>query len=457
VKSDWLGKNGIAWLLFLLTTLLPEGGLAWSEHPLISHPVISSLAEVRDAKMVSAESLEAFLSAEGKRLEKILAEEETWARTNLAWYPPLPDSLTFRAEGGPDDLRRRFCHAIRVNPAVKFPLYLQLIPGEEQAGKPLLLPAAISFLRDTSDWDSTTFVGLKAGAMVRPLDVAVSATDEPDLLGLDIGLFTDNNTDFGKTYGFGRQPFGNPNLEYGSQAPFHMGFYHESPIIFYFAGFLKKTYPEYRIRLYKRLAQFAFESGHPYWGWRFTGMGLHYLADLAQPYHARALPGVSAPYAIWINTLDMLGIGGPKADAVQLVSNRHTALEKFVQIILQRAYRQEETGHPILAALRSADAAPPYGDAVPRQVVAKQASERAEETDRILEECMPRQFVSDTAFEIGTSPERRQIVERMMAEKGRTAIDRQILWVRELLLPFASNAKSYVRAIINNPIRPVRP
>ena len=89
-----------------------------------------------------------------------------------------------------------------------------------------------------------------------------------------------------------------------------MGFYHESDVIYTFAGFLKKTYPEYRIHLYKRLARFAFETGHPYWGWRFAGMGLHYLADLAQPYHARALPGVGTSFAMWINTLDMMGIGG---------------------------------------------------------------------------------------------------------------------------------------------------
>ena len=43
---------------------------------------------------------------------------------------------------------------------------------------------------------------------------------------MDIGLFADNGTDFGQGYGFGIQPFGNPNLEYSSQAPFHMGFYH---------------------------------------------------------------------------------------------------------------------------------------------------------------------------------------------------------------------------------------
>ena len=449
MKLNLLGKKGIALLFLVLMALLPEAALmAWSEHPLISRPVISSMPELRDVKTVPVESLDAFIRAERKRLERLLSEEEAWAKANLQWYPPLPASLTFRADGSPDDIRRRFCNAIRINPTANFPLYLQRVPGEENKGMPLLLPGGISFLRDTSDWSASAIAGLKAGEMVRLLDVAVSATDDPDLLGLDIGLFEDNDTDFGKTYGFGRQPFGNPNLEYGSQAPFHMGFYHESKVIYFFAGFLKKTYPEYRIHLYKRLAQLAFETGHPYWGWRFTGWGLHYLADLAQPYHAAALPGVSTPQALWINTMDMIGVHGPKADAVQLVSNRHTALEKFVQVILKRAYQKGETNHPILAVLRSADDASPYEDTVPRHVVARMAHEKAEETDRILEECMPRKFVSDPGFELGTSGERGQIVEKMLAEKGRTAVDRQTLWVRDLLIPFAANGKSYVRAIL---------
>lgn len=448
MKSYSATKPVFLALLLLVVILAPAEGLTWNEHPLISHPVVSSLAEVRDAGMVPAESLEAFLAAEGKKVEALLAEEEAWARKNLAWYPPLPEALTFKAEGGPDDLRRRFLNAVRINPTVKFSLYLQLVPGQEKGERPDLNARGISFLRDTSGWDSTAFVALKAGEMVRPMDVAVSATDEPDLLGLDIGLFADNGTDFGRLYGFGVQPFGNPNLEYGSQAPFHMGFYHESPVIYTFAGFLKKTYPEYRIHLYKRLARFAFETGHPYWGWRFTGLGLHYLADLAQPYHSRALPGVGTSYAMWINTMDMMGIGGPKADAVQLVSNRHTALEKFVQVVLRRAYEQGETGNAVFTALRSAEEASPYEDTVPRQIIALRSADRADETDKIIEESMPRQFVSDATFEIGNSPERGKIVERILAEKGKAAVDRQILLVRELLLPFASCGKSYIRAIL---------
>ena len=426
----------------------PTGLMAWSEHPLVTYPVIAAMPDVADAPAVEVESLGAFLRAEGPKIEKRLAEEETWAKKNLVWYPPLPEPLVFKASGNPDNLGERFCQAIRINPRVKFPLYLQLLPENPSEEKPALHPTGISFLGDLSDWEKTRFASLNNGERVKPLDVVVSATDEPDLLGLDIGLFEDNATDFGKRYGFGLQPFGNPNLEYGSQAPFHMGFYHESGIMYFFAGFLKKSLPEARIHLYKGLAALAFESGHPYWGWRFTGLGLHYLADLAQPYHATALPGVSTAGALWINTIDMIGIHGPKADAVQLVSNRHTALEKFAQVYLRRAYQKWESDNPLLTALRSAPDGDPYEDGVPRNVISRLARDRAEQTDEILEKAMPKKFVSDPAFELGTSAERVQIGERALAEKGQAAVDRLILLLRELLIPFATQGRGYVRAVL---------
>jgi hypothetical protein len=444
-------RGGVGILAVLCTAAIlitPAGLMAWSQHPLVTYPVMAAMPEVADAPAVEVESLDAFLRAEGERIEKRLAEEEAWAKKNLVWYPPLPESLAFKPSGNPDNLGERFCQAVRINPRLKFPLYLQLLPGTPTGERPALRPGDVSFLADVSDWKETRFVPLKEGEQVKPLDIIVSAADEPDFLGLDIGLFEDNATDFGKQYGFGFQPFGNPNLEYGSQAPFHMGFYHESGIMYFFAGFLKKTLPEARIHLYKGLAELAFKSGHPYWGWRFTGLGLHYLADLAQPYHATVLPGVSTATALWINTIDMAGIHGPKADAVQLVSNRHTALEKFAQVYLRRAYQKGEADNPILTALRSAPEGSVYDDGVPRNVISKLAHDKAELTDETLEKAMPKKFVSDPAFELGTSPERVQIVERAIAEKGQTAVDRLVLLLRELLIPFSTQGRGYVRAVL---------
>ena len=43
-------------------------------------------------------------------------------------------SLAFKATGNPNDIHLRFCQAIRVNPKVKFPLYLEFLPGIEASG-----------------------------------------------------------------------------------------------------------------------------------------------------------------------------------------------------------------------------------------------------------------------------------------------------------------------------------
>jgi tetratricopeptide (TPR) repeat protein len=442
-KKGWAGFFSFT-LVFAFSTNL----LAWSEHPLITYPVAASLAKVRDASPVKAESLEAFVNAEAKKLEAFLAQEEEWAKKNLQWYAPLPASLAFKAEGDPQKALERFSQAIRINPRTGLPLYLQFVPGTDAGGRKVVSAKNISFLQDVENWDKAVFVSLENGELVRPLDILVTASDEPDLLGLDIGLFTDNHTGIGKVYGFGEQPFGNPNLEYGSQAPFHMGFYHEAEIMYTLAGFLKKTYPEYRIHLYKKLSEFAFQAGHPYWGWRFVGWGIHYLADLTQPYHATVLPGVSTAYALWINTIAMTGISGPKDKAIQLVSNRHTAIEKFVQMALQKAYMEKETNHRILQALQAPADIPVYADTIPRAVVAKLARDKAEETDEALEKNMPEQFVSDPEFEIGASPEREQIIERIKAEKGEKAIDNLINLSSDLLKPFGVYGSSYIQTIL---------
>jgi len=430
--------------ILLVAPALPA--YAWTEHPLISHQTLSALPEVRDAKPVHVEELDAFLKAEEKDLAAALVQEEAWARQNLAWYKPLPDALAFKATGDPKAIRQRFCQAVRINPAAPFALYCALLPGMDARGMPPIAPERLTVLKDTSDWKGRQFVRLNKGALVAPLSVVTTATDEPDF-GLDIGLYEDNDTAFGRIYGFGKQPFGNPHLEYSSQAPFHMGFYHEAWIVNAMAGFVKQTYPEYRIHLYQTLSRLAFQTGHYYWGWRFLGIGLHYVMDLAQPYHTTLMPGASVLRMLWINTLSMIGVKGPKADAVQLLSNRHTALEKFQQVVLEGAYRKKDARYPIFVALRSMGACPVWTDRTPRDLLAAQSNALADRTDQVVVQTMPARFVSDPAFELGTSPELGEIVARMKEKGGEKAIEEATILLKDLLAPLPAYMCSYVRSV----------
>ncbi|MCX8108721.1 MAG: hypothetical protein N3G20_07955 [Verrucomicrobiae bacterium] len=422
---------------------------AWSEHALLTRPAFEGVSGVANAEQVRVEPLESFLCSEAGKLEKLLDAEEAWARKNLRWYRPRPDALAFKAGEDKPNLRERFCRAIRINPACALATYLQLLPNENVGHRSAVSIDRLTFLRDKSTWKGVAMVQLTAGELVSPLAVLATASDEPDL-GLDVGLFSDNGTSCGAVYGFGRQPFGNPNLDYGSQAPFHMGFYHESTIAYILAGFLKETYPEYRIHLYKSLSEFAFRTGHPYWGWRFAGWGLHYIADLCQPYHSTALPRVSTARAIWINTLASIGIGRPKTKAVQLVSNRHLAFERFLQLELRKAYRSGQTNSFLLQVLRTGGPPPQYDDETPRRRIAKFSHDMAATADRTIAECMPAKYVCDPSFEFGTSTEQDRLLDEISAENGEAAISRLGSVCKDLLAIYGSYARGYIGVILNN-------
>ena len=111
-------------------------------------------------------------------------------------------------------------------------------------------------------------------------------------------------------------------------------------------------------------------TGHDYWAWRFTGWGMHYLQDLTQPYHARVLPGVGVTRMLWINTLDIVGMHGAKNDAVQLVTNRHFALENFERRWMRAAYADRSIADVGIDALRDTrqDGSAAYDDDWPRRV-----------------------------------------------------------------------------------------
>jgi len=424
----------------------PSSAVAWDHHPLVTAPVLSTMPEVMDAPVVAAESLEAFLLDVEQDLAILLEEEETWARANMEAYKPRPDALTFQATGQAADIRERFFRAIRVNPGIQTPLYVSPLAGTNPEPGTLLAPSNVSILHELTMLGAFDFEQLAEGELAYPVDIIATASNEPDY-GMDIGLFEDNGTDFGQEYGFGVQPFGNPGLDYGSQAPFHMGFYHESPIVYFFASFLNECYPEYRIHLYKSLSEFAFDHGHDYWGWRFMGWGLHYLADLSMPYHTAPLPGHTAFEMILVSLLDMLGIPEPQADAVQLSSNRHVALESFGANILVEATRDNDEQDLIMAALLEERAIPTYSDETPR-LVAGVAHGLTTRMDRTIERLMPNYYVSDPSVELGDIPEHIWIANMVFAEhgpQGVAAIEKQMA---RAMKAFADYGRSFVLDIL---------
>ncbi|MBL4818658.1 MAG: hypothetical protein JKY15_05435, partial [Deltaproteobacteria bacterium] len=283
---------------------------------------------------VKAEPLESFLKSDWQKIIKLIEKEEHWAEQNLANYPRKPESLIPKKSSVTE-----FFRAIRVNPNTLLPLYRQEMPNTSHAShaKNLLLPSEITLLPDSLSPTGQHFIKVKPGQYVLAQDVFTSATDEPDY-GLDIELWNDSESSFGAEYKMGKQPFGNSKLSYGSQAPFHMGFYHEWAPLYWVAPNIKRTYPEQRIHLFRSLSRFAFETGHPYWGWRFAGMGAHYVQDLTQPYHTTVLPDKHPLLLILYGILDKLGFSGPKERLIEEATEKHLDLEHKAYEKILKAY-----------------------------------------------------------------------------------------------------------------------
>ena len=364
--------------------------LAWEDHARLSRVALGSEPWAKEE--VQAEGLERFLEAEKGPIAKALADFEARAPKELAYYPPLPPELAFKGEGSGPALRAAFLAAIRLNPDSKLVLYLKPDAGAARTRPPLPVAAVDPF---DGRFVNRPFETLAEGERVAALEVLATASDEPDY-GLDCGLYEDNGTEAGKRYGLGVQPFGNPALDYGSQAPVHMTFAREDPIIGLAAPFTKRSLADYRFRLCTLLARLAFAEGHPYWGCRFAGWAIHYVEDLCQPYHSSLLPGKSTLQMV---SLNVFGSSRDVNDAMILLSNRHAIVEDY-------AYRAVVAGSAAIesalakGALRSGDG---YRAGWLYDVAAARAFARGRELDRLVGAGFPARYASDPSYDYGAS------------------------------------------------------
>lgn len=433
-------------LLFIILILSTSNIWAWSNHTLISGPLLQSMPVLQNAPPATVETIEDFLIATETELAVFLETQEQTMRQQLWYYAPRPDALKFEASGDINTIRSRFTRAIRVNPNMKLPLYLQLLPGDERDA-PSIAASDITIFKEDKMLESLPRVQLQSGDKVSPIDVVISGNDEPDH-GLDIGLFTDSNTDYGLEFGFGPQPFGNPNLEYSSQAPFHMGFYHESSVIYTFGAFLSKTYPEYRIRLFKELSEFAFQHGHDYWGWRFMGWGMHYIGDFSNPYHITPVPGNSTLSTVWVGLLNILGFPQAQLDATQLVSNRHTVIEDFQSLVMTKAFAEHHKDHQLLQALKQPESVRQYKNSDVVGVFSKKTYDKSTVIDTVLTQAFPTNYINDTTIEYADLKAKNTLVETVTATSGPVGLQLLLDTIADVLNDFAENGASYVHGIV---------
>lgn len=367
---------------------------SWESHYLLTREALKGMKGMSDEATIGAETLDDFVKAERAGLVNLLRQTEMLSARTIMHYPPLPESLYFTGEERKDmSLTKQFLMSLRVNPDINYPLYVLKGPGMAKKSDMTfsseeLKHAPLSTLAKLENGQALKKV--LPGQKLSPLEI-MSHSEEPDH-GMDFYLWEDSNSWYGALYNFGKQPFGNPLLSFGSQAPFHMGFYHEHALLYFAGAFLKRCYPEYRINQFIALSRFAFATGHPYWGYRFLAFADHYLQDLTQPYHARVAPDASVAKLIGINALGMIGYGEPKRATTQLLSNKHLGLENYQLGSVHAALQNPQRDAPILKALGDQSQDQKFGaysESYARMVIAKESSDRASMVDNLVKSALP--------------------------------------------------------------------
>lgn len=362
----------LTFLLLLLFATAPSAW-GWSNHTVGSYLALLDLPALRDAPQVEVEPLEQFLTEQYPAIVALLEQQENFAREHFAQYPPRPDQLKLPAVPS-DNLRHDFLTALRINPLIHLAMVIQPLPGKDLPEREHLSAEQVMVEQTLSPWNRQRFIVVADGEKVAALAVLASAADEPDY-GHDINLFSDSPGAVAAVYGFGPQPFGDARFQYSSQAPFHMGFFHESAVVYAAAGFLQRSWPDWRAYQYMGLARLAFASGHPYWGYRFLGWGMHHVQDLTQPYHAKPLPGVDLASLLLLEGKALAGFADDKQASIERVATRHMEIEKYQSSWLRRLLRAGQA-HPMLDAytdFAQDKQYPPYSVDYLREVVSAES------------------------------------------------------------------------------------
>ena len=423
----------LTFFLLLLCGTAPAAW-GWSNHTVGSYLALQDLPALREAPRVDVETLEQFLAQQYGAVAELLEEQERFARQHFAQYPARPDSLKLPAVPG-DHLQQAFLNALRINPQIHLAMVIQPMPGKDLPEREHLKAEQVMVEQTLSPWNRQRFIRVAHGEKVSALAVLASAADEPDY-GHDINLFSDNPGEVAGRYGFGPQPFGDPRFQYSSQAPFHMGFFHENPVVYAAADFLQRSWPDWRAYQYMGLARLAFATGHPYWGYRFLGWGLHHIQDLTQPYHAKPLPGVELASMLLMEGKALAGFDSDKHAAIERVATRHMEVEKYQSAWLRRLLRAGQA-HPMLEAyvnLTEDASYPPYSVDYLREVVSAQSAEQSAAFDEAIGQWLETAPVT-TDFSAGNQVQRE--------DYNHPALNQQLF---RLLGHFGAHSRIYVSA-----------
>ncbi|MDV6234518.1 hypothetical protein CH379_002615 [Leptospira ellisii] len=375
---------------FLLAGLffLPSAVFSWGTHYLVMDRSLDHSSMGYVSAEVPSESLESFVVKEKHGLKTLFDDFAKWEEERKS---KRFRKIEFRPEQASV---LEFLRAARLNPKTNFSEVERILPGSDLRSGTVPAIEISPYLFDTPELPAR-FRSSK-GKKVKIRSILRTFVDEPDW-GMDHGLWGFEE------YGYGKQAYGKPEGE-GSKAPFHMQFQNESWILRLFA-------PEVveggmildRIELFSRLSELAKKTGHPYWRARFASWAAHYIQDIGQPYHSKAVPDAGILYYIDYVFSSKETKKEKKARATQLVANRHFLYEDFVSFGLIQSYVQPDDINRSLVGFLATEfdsfpANAPVRDLV--SFVGENASSHAFEINRSIVSTFAPEYTMNPAYDL---------------------------------------------------------
>lgn len=370
-----------------MIVLLAAPAFAWGHHYLVTDRALSHPSVTWADEQVEVEPLSAFIEAEAPTLQITLQAYQEWMEGRK--------SKRFAPQGTVVSNEVELLAACRLNPTATFPLVVRLLPGAEP-GERVDPATASKYLKPVAPL-VMEFAAVEAGDLVSARSIVDTFTDEPDW-GFDHELWVY------PSYGYGEIPYGKLTGE-SSKAAFHMQFAHENLLVKLFAHDVTEGMVVERVELFLRLSRVAFDSGHRYWGYRFAAWAAHYVQDLAQPYHSKALPGERfgyyVKYAVSEKKDEM------KVEATQLAANRHFIYEDVVAYGLQQSYLEPDPRYAAMSAWLSGGEAVLEANTAEKlaELVMKRASKHAPDIDAAILAAADPRFTDDPSYDVETAPD----------------------------------------------------
>ena len=297
---------------------------AWGLHYLVTDRAIEGyqFKQFLDETQVMTEPLEDFIQASANELAELFH----------GYYDYLAARKSKRFKVIPfqpnEASRLSFLRSARLNPNTPFFQVNRILPHQSRTRREVHYESLV--LYEKSEPHFIYRFEDVSHTRVSARSVLVTYADEPDWW-FDQDLWTIPE------YGYGKVPYGDPTGN-SSQAAFHMQFALETWLVRTFAHSVVEGMSLERMELFSRLAKLAFKLNHPYWGYRFTAWTMHYVQDLCQPYHSKAIP--SGDFLFYLRFV----VSGKETEqkimkeTTQLVSNRHFLVEDFQKTLIQKSY-----------------------------------------------------------------------------------------------------------------------